>query len=102
MTNREKLREVFPRTIFIEQRVENKINALVVTDEWLDSEYKGPDERSKWIDRIYDLKEELRKEHEKYWALEAYDEAFGVSLAMDKIQKLIKDVMKEAADDKTR
>lgn len=42
MTNEEKLREVFPKTIFIQKKEENKTAALMVSDEWLDSEYIGP------------------------------------------------------------
>ena len=45
MTNREKLREVFPKTIFLEERsAEGKIKALICSDEWLDAEYKEPKE----------------------------------------------------------
>ena len=42
MTNEEKLREVFPKTIFIQKKEENKTTALMVSDEWLDSEYIDP------------------------------------------------------------
>lgn len=39
MTNEEKLREVFPKTIFIQRKEEDKTTALMVSDEWLESEY---------------------------------------------------------------
>lgn len=42
MTNREKLQEVFPRTIFIYRKENDKTNAIICTDEWLDSEYIEP------------------------------------------------------------
>lgn len=44
MTNREKLREVFPHVIFIYHKVDDKTNAIIYSDEWLDSEYIGPQE----------------------------------------------------------
>lgn len=42
MTNEEKLREVFPKTIFIQRKEEDKTAALMVSDEWLESEYIDP------------------------------------------------------------
>lgn len=42
MTNEEKLREVFPKTIFIQKKEKNNTTALMVTDEWLESEYIDP------------------------------------------------------------
>ena len=43
MTNEEKLREVFPKTIFIiDEKEEDKTTALMVSDEWLESEYIEP------------------------------------------------------------
>ncbi len=42
MTNREKLKEVFPHTIFIYRKEDDKTNAIMCTDEWLDSEYMEP------------------------------------------------------------
>ena len=42
MTNREKLKEMFPNTIFIYQKEEDKTKAIVCSDEWLDMEYKEP------------------------------------------------------------
>ena len=51
MTNREKLREIFPHTIFIEERsAEKKLIALVCSDEWMDSEYKEPKEAADGVD----------------------------------------------------
>ena len=44
MTNREKLKEVFPYTIFIYRKEDDKTNAIMCTDEWLDSEYIEPQE----------------------------------------------------------
>lgn len=43
MTNREKLKEIFPSTIFIYRKEDDKINAIMCTDEWLDSEYEPND-----------------------------------------------------------
>ena len=45
MTNGEKLREVFPNTIFIYQKEDDRTTALMCSDEWLKSEYKAPDNR---------------------------------------------------------
>ena len=42
MTNEEKLREVFPKTVFIQKKEENKTTALMISDEWLESEYIDP------------------------------------------------------------
>ena len=42
MTNEEKLKEVFPKTIFIQRKDEGKTTALIVSDEWLESEYIEP------------------------------------------------------------
>ena len=42
MTNGEKLKEMFPNTIFIYQKEEDKTKAIVCSDEWLDMEYKEP------------------------------------------------------------
>ena len=42
MTNREKLKEVFPYTIFIYRKEDDKTDAIMCTDEWLDSEYIEP------------------------------------------------------------
>lgn len=42
MTNEEKLREVFPKNIFIQRKEEDKTTALMISDEWLKSEYIDP------------------------------------------------------------
>ncbi len=42
MTNEEKLREVFPKTMFIQKKEEDKTTALMISDEWLESEYIDP------------------------------------------------------------
>lgn len=39
MTNQEKLREVFPRTIFIYQKEDDRTCAIMCSDEWLNAEY---------------------------------------------------------------
>ena len=40
MTNKEKLREVFPNTIFLYQKdTKNRTVAILCADEWLDAEY---------------------------------------------------------------
>lgn len=46
MTNEEKLREVFPKTIFIQRKEEDKTAALMVSDEWLKAEYIEPQAES--------------------------------------------------------
>jgi hypothetical protein len=46
MTNEEKLKEIFPEIIFIRLMKENKTQALVVTDEWLNAEYLEPPKES--------------------------------------------------------
>ena len=53
MTNEEKLREIFPKTIFIYRKKDDKTTAIMCSDEWLNAEYKGP--------TIKALGEELRK-----------------------------------------
>ena len=45
MTNIEKLRECFPNTIFIYRKEDDRTTALMCSDEWLESEYKAPDNR---------------------------------------------------------
>ena len=44
MTHREKLKEIFPHTIFIYRKEDDKTNAIMCTDDWLDSEYIEPQE----------------------------------------------------------
>lgn len=40
MTNREKLRDIFPNTIFLYQKdIQNKTIAIICSDEWLDADY---------------------------------------------------------------
>lgn len=50
MTNEEKLREVFPKTIFIQRKEEDKTAALMVSDEWLEAEYIEPQTESEDVD----------------------------------------------------
>lgn len=45
MTNEDKLREIFPKTIFLQHKESDKITALVCSDEWLNAEYQEP----RWI-----------------------------------------------------
>lgn len=42
MTNEEKLREIFPKTIFIYRKKDDKTTAIMCSDEWLSAEYKEP------------------------------------------------------------
>lgn len=42
MTNEDKLREIFPKTIFLQHIEGDKITALVCSDEWLNAEYQEP------------------------------------------------------------
>ena len=42
MTNEDKLREIFPKTIFVQYKESDKLTALVCSDEWLNAEYKEP------------------------------------------------------------
>ena len=42
MTNEDKLREIFPKTIFLQLKENDKITALVCSDEWLNAEYQEP------------------------------------------------------------
>lgn len=42
MTNGEKLREIFPKTIFVQHKESDKLTALVCSDEWLSAEYQEP------------------------------------------------------------
>lgn len=47
MTNEDKLREIFPKTIFVQHKESDKITMLVCSDEWLNAEYKEP-QTFKW------------------------------------------------------
>lgn len=47
MTNKEKLKEVFPKNIFIQRKEEDKTVALMVSDEWLEAEYIDPSHEEK-------------------------------------------------------
>jgi hypothetical protein len=120
MTNIEKLRECFPNTIFIYRKEDDRTTALMCSDEWLESEYKAPDNRKceackhhvimvevgdgkpprhtsgceLWeckfepkepiIDKI---RAEILEEHENAYAREDYDTAYGLSVALDIIDK---------------
>lgn len=46
MTNREKLRETFPNTIFIFCKDDEGTKAIMCSDDWLDSEYNPQVEES--------------------------------------------------------
>ena len=48
MTNEEKLREIFPKTIFIYRKEGDKTTAIQCSDEWLNAEYKEP-KTGHWI-----------------------------------------------------
>jgi hypothetical protein len=120
MTNIEKLRECFPNTIFIYRKEGDRTTALVCSDEWLESEYKAPDNRKceackhhvikvevgdgkpprhtsgceLWeckfepkepiIDKI---RAEILEEHENAYAREDNDTAYGLSVALDILDK---------------
>lgn len=48
MTNKEKLREVFPNTLFLYQKdTKNRTVAILCSDEWLDAEYNEQKEEEK-------------------------------------------------------
>lgn len=75
MTNREKLKEVFPNTIFIEQKyTEGKVIGLVCSDDWMDSEYNensskdfpNPELRKLYEDKYIPIgNENLRRRREE-------------------------------------
>lgn len=48
MTNEEKLREIFPKTILIYRKKDDKTTAIMCSDEWLNAEYKEP-KTGHWI-----------------------------------------------------
>lgn len=73
MTNREKLREVFPRTIFIYEKKADKTCAIMCSDEWLDAEY---DEGEVW-NGIHAQITAPKGTFEKIWR-EAKDDDFDV------------------------
>jgi predicted phosphohydrolase len=57
MTNREKLREMFPNTIFLYQKdTKNRTVAIICSDEWLDDDYdeqrKNEEKIRKEVDEI--------------------------------------------------
>ena len=76
MTNKEKLREIFPHVIFIEEKENGRIKALVCSDEWLISEYKEP------IDRYHSRN------------IRAYAEDMGISVEQAE-KELLKEVENE-------
>ena len=41
-TNGDVIRAMFPKTIFIQEKRENKLNALMISDEWWNAPYKEP------------------------------------------------------------
>lgn len=43
MTNEEKLRQTFPRTIFVLEKEADKVKGIVVSDEWMNAEYEQSD-----------------------------------------------------------
>ena len=49
MTNEEKLKEVFPKTIFIYRKEDDKTVGIVCSDEWLESEYVEPQAESEEV-----------------------------------------------------
>lgn len=52
MTNREKLRNIFPNTIFLYQKdIQNRTIAIICSDEWLDADYDEQKEKGKEIRR---------------------------------------------------
>ena len=52
MTNREKLKEIFPNTIFLYQKdIENRTIAIICSDEWLDADYDEQKEKGEEIRR---------------------------------------------------
>ena len=54
MTNKEKLREVFPNTIFLYQKdTKNRTVAILCADEWLDAEYNEQKEEEEQIMKHY-------------------------------------------------
>lgn len=76
MTNKEKLRETFPHVIFIEEKENGRIKALVCSDEWLNAEYE---------------------EAERYRCrnIRAYAEDMGIS-----VEQAEKELLKEVENDK--
>ena len=48
MTNEDKLREIFPKTIFVQHKESDKLTALICSDEWLNAEYQEP-RKGHWI-----------------------------------------------------
>lgn len=52
MTNREKLRSIFPNTIFLYQKdITNRTIAIICSDEWLDADYDEQKEKGEEIRR---------------------------------------------------
>ena len=60
MTNQEKLREVFPKTIFIYRKENDKTVGFVCSEEWLESEYIEPQAD----DKLSEAYEKLKVGHE--------------------------------------
>lgn len=59
MTNREKLKSIFPNTIFLYQKdILNRTIAIIVSDEWLDADY---DEQKKKGEEIRRKAEEIMR-----------------------------------------
>lgn len=48
-------------------------------------------ERNRWVGKLFDLKDKMRNQHEAFYEAENYDDAYGLSIAMDMIDDLIKE-----------
>ena len=51
-------------------------------------------ERIRWIGKLYDLKTKMANQHEEFYELEQYEDAYGLSLAMDMVDEVIKEELK--------
>lgn len=62
MTNLEKLRVIFPHTIFIFQKREDKTEAIMCSNEWLEAEYNeknmsNQEAKDKFLNILFEIQE---------------------------------------------
>lgn len=85
MTNEEKLREIFPKTIFIYRKKDDKTTAIMCSDEWLSAEYKEPTAKN---DLSSGLEKNSKKLEKDFGELDCISRADAIKAMQDKAKKL--------------
>lgn len=55
-------------------------------------------ERIRWIDKLYDLKIKMAKQHEEFYEMERYDDAYGLSVAIYMVDEVIKQELRGGSE----